>query len=122
MKPQTSNPVDRFRKIIPPCRYYKLKMPLDKVLQKLDTFYSLGVAYHEGNQLEKAYAYFFRFVDAVVDKLPKHPNYNALTNAYKEELCRRTIRSISTAEKLKAEILSKYCKEAEVTSDTGLRM
>uniref|UniRef100_A0A7E4W7E5 Ribonuclease HII n=1 Tax=Panagrellus redivivus TaxID=6233 RepID=A0A7E4W7E5_PANRE len=40
MKPQMSNPVDRFRKIIPPCRYYKPKLPIDKALQKLDIFYS----------------------------------------------------------------------------------
>uniref|UniRef100_A0A7E4WD91 USP8_dimer domain-containing protein n=1 Tax=Panagrellus redivivus TaxID=6233 RepID=A0A7E4WD91_PANRE len=84
-------------------------MPLIKVCQSLDSLYNIAMAYLTEKDIEKAFGYFLRFVDAVVEQLPKHPNYSSITPEYNDKLCRRTIHAISTAEKLKTEIFKSYC-------------
>uniref|UniRef100_A0A7E4W2H4 USP8_dimer domain-containing protein n=1 Tax=Panagrellus redivivus TaxID=6233 RepID=A0A7E4W2H4_PANRE len=105
--PQTSR-IQRFRSLLPKSRPHRLKLPLIKVCQTLDSLFDIAMAYFHENQLEKAFGYFLRFVDAAVDKLPKHPNYNDITAEYKEKTCRQTIRAIKLAEKLKSKILNSY--------------
>uniref|UniRef100_A0A7E4W859 USP8_dimer domain-containing protein n=1 Tax=Panagrellus redivivus TaxID=6233 RepID=A0A7E4W859_PANRE len=95
------------------------------------------MAYLEEKQFDKALGYLSKFVDAAM-ALSKHPHYGDLTLEFKEKLCRQTIfavklakklkntqtllnsdcknyvenkKTISTAEKLKVDILSSYCEE-----------
>uniref|UniRef100_A0A7E4VNT7 USP8_dimer domain-containing protein n=1 Tax=Panagrellus redivivus TaxID=6233 RepID=A0A7E4VNT7_PANRE len=86
-----------------------MKMPLIKVCQTLDSLYNIAMAYVEEKEIEKAFGYFLRFVDAAVNKLPRHSNYSIITPEYNGKLCRRTIHAINIAEKLKSEILKSYC-------------
>uniref|UniRef100_A0A7E4WB02 USP8_dimer domain-containing protein n=1 Tax=Panagrellus redivivus TaxID=6233 RepID=A0A7E4WB02_PANRE len=109
------DPARRISNLVRMSQPHKLSpdLPLTRLYQNLINIYDQAEAYASENKCERAFSLYLRFVATVTEELPKHMNYNGINADHKNDLCRRTIRAINEAEKMKRELLKLFTLESQ---------
>lgn len=108
------NPVERLRQMTNCTIQVNSAIPINRYYRSLGECYRVAGFYIQSEEYERAFLLIMRFINTMIEELPRHTEYDGFTSPEKTKMETLLPGAIETAKKLKNRLKVSFEREAEL--------